>query len=334
MRQQEFENLYQENWQAFREQCELLEKRQSLDSSIDFSANYREVCHNLALAQQRGFSPGLVTTLEKLAARGHQQLYKNRKSIFGRIVRFISHGFPQLVRANAGLFWLTTAVCYLPALIVFLIVWADPDMAYSFLGSSTATSLEYMYDPSNERITENRDIDSDFEMFGFYLWNNISVDLRTFAGGLLAGIGSLFILLLNAIMLGAASGHMVNAGFEDTFFTFIIAHGAPELTGMIISAMAGFKIGWGLIAPGSYSRKEALLLRTKDGVRLLFGAIFLTAIAAPIEAFWSSIGTFDPSVKYTVGTICWILVAAYLYFAGRNDAPKFSNYSGASNGSE
>lgn len=334
MRQQEFENLYLAKWQAFKKQCELLENRQVLEKNIDFSANYREVCHNLALAQQRGFSPGLVMSLEKLAARGHQQLYKNRKSIFGRIVHFITRGFPKLVRKNAGLFWLTTAVCYIPALIVFLIIWADPDMAYSFLGSGTASRLEQMYDPSNDYITENRDIDSDFEMFGFYLWNNISVDLRTFAGGMLAGIGSLIILLLNAIMLGAASGHMLNVGYQDTFFTFIIAHGAPELTGMVISAMAGFKIGWGLIAPGNYSRKEALLLRTKEGVRLLFGAIFLTALAAPIEAFWSSIGTLSPSVKYTVGIISWILVASYLYFAGRKGESSLMSTKGVQHGSE
>ncbi|MRX28141.1 stage II sporulation protein M [Kangiella sp. HZ709] len=317
MRQQEFENLYQDNWTAFTEQCELLEKRKNLGADIDFSANYREVCHNLALAQQRGFSPGLVASLEKLSARGHQLLYKNRQSLFGRIVHFISKGFPRLVRKNAKLFWLTTAVCYIPALLVFLIIWADPDMAYSFLGSEQAASLESMYNPANDRITENRDIDSDFQMFGFYLWNNITVDLRTFAGGILAGIGSLLILLLNAVLLGAASGHMLNVGYDDTFFTFVIAHGAPELTGMVISAMAGLKIGWGLIAPGNYSRKDALFLRAKDGVRLLFGAIFLTAIAAPIEAFWSSIGTFDPSVKYTVGAFSWALVITYLVFAGR-----------------
>ncbi len=317
MRQQEFENLYQEKWLAFAEQCELLEKRKTLDSKIDFSANYREVCHNLALAQQRGFSPGLVGRLEKLSARGHQLLYKNRRSLLGRIVRFISAGFPRLIRKNSSLFWLATSICYLPALIVFLIVWADPDMAYSILGSETTAQLEGNFNPGNERITTNRDIDSDFYMFGYYLWNNITVDLRTFAGGILAGIGSLFILLLNAVMLGGASGHMLNMGYEDTFFTFVIAHGAPELTGMVISAMAGLKIGWGLIAPGNYSRKNALFIRSKEGIRLLFGAIFLTAIAAPIEAFWSSIGTIAPSVKYTVGAISWLLVAAYLMFAGR-----------------
>ncbi len=330
MRQQEFENLYQANWHAFKEQCELLEKRQPLASNIDFSANYREVCHNLALAQQRGFSPGLVATLEKLSARGHQLLYKNRQSIFSRIVRFVSKGFPRLIRKNSKLFWLTSAICYLPALIVFLIIWADPDMAYSFLGSETAANLESMYNPANEHITENRDIDSDFQMFGYYLMNNISVDLRTFAGGIVAGIGSLFILLLNAILLGAASGHMLNVGYEDTFFTFVIAHGAPELTGMVVSAMAGLKIGWGLVAPGNYSRKDALIIRSKEGVRLLFGAIFLTALAAPIEAFWSSIGTIEPSVKYTVGAISWILVFIYLFIAGRESTKS----EGAQHGSE
>ena len=318
MRQKEFEQYYQQTWQRFDLLCSQLEERQTIAKDQDFSADYRVICHNLSLARERGYSPILVEKLQRLSARGHQLIYQKQHSFFQRTVRFISKGFPRLVRQHARLFWITTAIFYLPAILVYFLVLMSPDLVYSLMEPTSVADLEEMYNPANKRITENRDIDSDFLMWGFYVWNNVGIDMKTFAGGILAGIGSLFIVLFNGVYFGAVVGHLTNVGFEQPLFKFVIAHGAPELTGIVISGMAGFKIGWALIAPGNYSRKDALYLQSKIAIRLLFGAMFLTFIAAPIEAFWSSIGSLSATIKYSVGALCWLLVAAYLLLGGRH----------------
>ncbi|WP_331351678.1 stage II sporulation protein M, partial [Cellvibrio sp. UBA7671] len=80
-----------------------------------------------------------------------------------------------------------------------------------------------------------RESSTNIEMFGFYISNNIGVSFRTFASGILFGVGSIFFLVYNGLLMGAVSGHLTNAGFTETFFTFVVGHGSFELTAICIS---------------------------------------------------------------------------------------------------
>jgi hypothetical protein len=48
------------------------------------------------------------------------------------------------------------------------------------------------------------------------------------------------------------------------------------------------------------------------------GVMLFLLIAAFIEAYWSSMTSFQPLIKYLVGACLWGLVGAYLIFAGRS----------------
>ena len=72
-----------------------------------------------------------------------------------------------------------------------------------------------------------------------------------------------------------------------------------------------------LIAPGSLARSESLRLAARKSVQLLCGVMVFLLIAAFIEAYWSSTTSIAPWAKYLVGAALWLLVAAYLIFAGR-----------------
>jgi hypothetical protein len=47
------------------------------------------------------------------------------------------------------------------------------------------------------------------------------------------------------------------------------------------------------------------------------GATLMLLLAAVVEAFWSSSPVIPPGIKYAVGALGWLLVAAYLGLAGR-----------------
>jgi uncharacterized membrane protein SpoIIM required for sporulation len=154
-------------------------------------------------------------------------------------------------------------------------------------------------------------------MFGYYIYNNIGLGFRTFAGGVLLGIGSAFMLVLNGVFIGAASGYLTARGFIETFYTFIAGHGAFELTGIVLAGVAGLKLGWAVVAPGRSSRVESLRQAAAGGVRLILGVAALLVLAAFIEAFWSSNRTIPADIKYAAGAIGWLLVSLYLTRAGR-----------------
>jgi uncharacterized membrane protein SpoIIM required for sporulation len=154
-------------------------------------------------------------------------------------------------------------------------------------------------------------------MFGFYIYNNMSIAFQTFSSGILAGFGSLLILCMNALFLGAVAGHIINKGFGSTFFPFIIAHSAFELTAIVLSAQAGLLLGYRLFFTRGLSRSVSLRLAGRTALPLISGAALMLLIAACIEAFWSSHHEFPAALRYGSGVFFWILLLLYFLLAGR-----------------
>ena len=280
---------------------------------------YRRVCHHLALARARRYGGDLEERLNRLALRGHQQLYASaRTASWARIGHFITREFPRHVRREAGLVAVSAAL-FLGTLVATAVgVRLRPELAYSIVGPAQAAAFEEMYDPASQ---EPRPAATDFGMFGFYVYNNISIAFRTFASGLVAGIGAVFILVYNGLMLGAVAGHLGNAGLGETFYPFVIAHGAFELTAIVLAGAAGLRLGLALLAPGRLTRGRSVLEAARGAVPLLYGLTFMLFVAAFIEAFWSSTVTLPLGVRYGVGAALWALVAAYLLLGGRRHGP-------------
>jgi uncharacterized membrane protein SpoIIM required for sporulation len=173
-----------------------------------------------------------------------------------------------------------------------------------------------MYNPGGSHYLVPRDVGSDADMFGFYIYNNISIAFRTFAGGILAGIGSLFMLAVNGVLLGVSAGHIINKGFNTTFFPFIIGHSSFELTAIIFSAQGGLLLGYRFFVTRGLSRGEALRAAGKEALPLISGAALMLVIAAVIEAFWSSRHGLPQMLRWGAGVSGWILLLLYFLFAG------------------
>jgi len=321
MKQSLFESRHRADWQAFAAQLEALERgKADARQCRGFAAAYRHLCQQLALAEARGYSNHLIEQLQHLALRGHQQFYRHRSPLGAQLLGFLLGGFPRLVRAE----WR----CVLAAGLLFfgsllgmgVLVYLFPELIYSLVDPEQVASMERMYDPDTRRLGRfgERDSGDDWMMFGFYIMNNIGIAFQTFASGLLLGLGSLFFLLFNGLMIGAVAGHLTQIGYGETFWSFVIGHGAFELTAIALAGGAGLKLGWALLAPGRLPRGEALRLAAGRSVRLVGGVILFLLLAAFIEAYWSSMTLASPTLKYLVGAGLWLLVLAYLLLAGRN----------------
>jgi uncharacterized membrane protein SpoIIM required for sporulation len=157
-------------------------------------------------------------------------------------------------------------------------------------------------------------------MFGHYIMNNISIGLRTFASGLLAGIGTVLVLLFNGITIGAVAGHLQQVGFGDPFWRFVVGHAPFELTAIVIAGGAGLQLGLRLLAPGRKRRIDALVEGGVIGARLCLGVAFMLLVAAFIEAFWSSTAAVPAWGKFSVSGVLWALVIFWLWRGGRGAA--------------
>jgi len=320
MKQSLFESRHQLQWQAFANHLQQLEQGKATASELaDFPQQYRRLCQHLALAQERGYSSYLVDPLQQLALRGHQQLYRHRSQLTANVLGFVLADFPRLVREQWR-FVLIASLLFFGSLVgIALLVYLFPDLIYSIVSPQQVAEMQGMYDPDASRLgrTAERASSENWMMFGYYVMHNIGIAFQTFAAGLLFGLGSVFYLIFNGLVIGAVSGHLTEIGYGQTFWSFVIGHGAFELTAIALAGAAGLQLGWALIAPGQLTRGESLRLAARKSVQMLCGVMIFLLIAAFIEAYWSSTTLIAPWVKYLVGAALWMLVTAYLGLAGR-----------------
>ncbi len=320
MNQQDFEQRNEPAWKELDNTITALGKKITPDTvtrSATFPQLYRQICHDLAIARERQYTTHMIDRLNLLMMRGHQYLYSARAGNITHIFRFIGGGFPALIRREWRYFWLACALFFLPGIIMGVAVYYWPQMIYTLMDSNTVMQMDWMYSPEAPHVGRERGADDDVQMFGHYIRNNISIGFQTFASGIFFGLGSIFFLLFNGLFIGAVAGYLTQRGYIDTFWSFVIGHGAFELTAIVFAGMAGLKLGFALLAPGRKTRSRALVDAARISIKIVYGVIGMLVIAAFIEAFWSSIKLISPDIKYAVGAALWGLVIVYFLFFGR-----------------
>lgn len=321
----QFEQSHQHEWQELQTLLAALQKSMRTRSATGqpiagerVAELYRRACEQLALARSRSYPAYLVDRLEHLTADAHQLIYQQVELGWSRLRRMVSHDFPRAVRAHSAYIWTALAIFGIPTLALGYAVYLRPELILTVVDQYTATGFEQMYSKSAAALGRAREAQGDWAMFGYYISNNIGVAFQCFAGGLFAGLGSLFFLAFNGAYGGAIGGYLTAKGLSETFYSFVVTHSAFELTAIILSGAAGLRIGHALLAPGRYTRLQALVNASKQSAVVIYGVAVMLIIAAAIEAFWSSAKWIPLSMKYSVAAFCWLAVLTYLSLQGRS----------------
>jgi uncharacterized membrane protein SpoIIM required for sporulation len=103
--------------------------------------------------------------------------------------------------------------------------------------------------------------------------NNIIVTLTAYVLGIFYGLGTLYIIGLNGLMLGALFAFCAHFGLADELFTFVLAHGPAELSIIAIGGAAGLRLGEALARPGELTHAAAFRVVVRDT-----GALFVVCV--------------------------------------------------------
>jgi uncharacterized membrane protein SpoIIM required for sporulation len=144
--------------------------------------------------------------------------------------------------------------------------------------------------------------------------NNLSVGFMTFALGITGGLGTLYMLLFNGLLLGVIGMACHLSGMSLQLWSFVAPHGVLELPAIFLAGGAGLRIGAGLLFPGYLPRRESLARGGTDAVQLLLGSIPILVIAGVIEAFVSPTG-LAIGLKFALAGALFILLLVYLFGA-------------------
>jgi uncharacterized membrane protein SpoIIM required for sporulation len=319
MKQQRFVALHEREWNSLQSWLSALDRQPKRtlrqEQALDFPPSYRRVCHHLALARGRGYSHEITDRLQRLVQQGHRVLYRAPAPRWHRVAGFLVAGFPRLVRAQWRCMLAAAVLFYLPALVTLVLMQLRPELAHTLFSSAQLAEFEKMYDPANAHI--GRSSGTDMQMFGFYVMNNVSIAFRTFASGLFFGVGAIYVLGANGVLIGGMAGHLTAIGYGGPFWRFVVGHSPFELSALVIAGGAGLQLGLTLLAPGRQRRGPALVAAGWVGAQLALGAFAMLLVAAFIEAYWSSIAALPDALKFGSGALLWIVVLGWLWRGGR-----------------
>jgi uncharacterized membrane protein SpoIIM required for sporulation len=263
----------------------------------DLSGLYRLVVADLARARARQVGPGVTEQLKQLALRGYAQIYQGgRRPLWRSVWEFIAWGFPTIVQQT----WLFTAA----ATVVFLMgagigwwyTWQDPAFMNLVIPQGIIDLVQ-----EEGKLWMGSIVGSEPLASSNIMQNNISVTFSTFAGGILAGILTLYILWVNGLHIAAIATLVGQNKLAYPFWAFVCPHGVLELPAIFLAGGAGLLLAKAVVFPGQYQRMAALKLYGGQAIQLMFGVVPMLIIAGGIEGFFSPSPGVPAPVKYMVG---------------------------------
>jgi uncharacterized membrane protein SpoIIM required for sporulation len=144
------------------------------------------------------------------------------------------------------------------------------------------------------------------------LTNNIVVSLFAYCAGFLFGLGTLYILGLNGLMLGAVFAFTGLHGLDHELFKFVVAHGCVEISVMCLSGAAGAAVGEALVRPGAATRVESFQVAALRSGKLILACVVLLIGSGLIEGYISPDPAFPLWARILIGVAYWILMLALL----------------------
>jgi uncharacterized membrane protein SpoIIM required for sporulation/uncharacterized RDD family membrane protein YckC len=305
-----------ERWDEFQRLADRAAAR-GLDSFAahelpDFAARYREVAADLARSRTYGCDETTRARLERLAAAGHNALYREERNTWGRIWEVLARECPAAIVAARG-YVLVAFLCFAaPAAAGYVVLRQDPALASEVLPEVMLRRAEAGV---ARRAEGKRYVDVAAEdrplMASGIISNNVRVAISCFAGGIFLGVGSLIMLGFNGLAIGASAGHFANTGLLSYLLEFILGHGLLELFAIWVAGAAGFLLGRSVVAPGDLLRSDALVLSGRRAVRMVGGAAVLLVVAGLIEGFVSA-GTGGVAVRAAASALSLVFLAIYL----------------------
>ena len=317
MIKQDFMDERRARWTRLENVLERLESRRvktveqhELDEFVHL---YRMACSDLARARSEELGDDVESYLNSIVARGHKQFRPPSSPDRRKLLRFFTQRFPRSVR-RLKWYMITAALLFVvPTVLSAVAVANDPDVAYSLTDPAQLEMLTEAYAEGHEG---GRSEDDDSAMAGFYVFNNVGVAFRCFATGVFFGLGSIFFLVLNGVMGGAVGAFICVAGYWESFLSFVVGHGAFELTAIVLSGGTGLRLGMILVNPGPWRRMDALKVHAREMIDVVLGSGAMLLVAAALEGFWSP-SAAPPTIKFAVGGALWLLVFTYLIAVGR-----------------
>ncbi len=281
----------------------------------ELSLLYRQTAADLAAIREDRGSVHFARYLNQLLVRAHNTIYSGRRaSTSTAMFSFFWNTFPSTFRRNLKHCLLSLLIFIVAGGVGAILTYQNPDFKVKILGPQMVETID-RHEMWTHSIVGIKPLASSAIMT-----NNMSVGFTTFAFGITAGLGTIYMMAFNGLLIGVIGMACALAGMSLQLWSFVAPHGVLELPAIFIAGGAGLRIAQGLLFPRLLPRRESLARAGLEAVQLVLGTIPILIIAGLIEAFVSPTGLPVP-LKFSMAAALFVMLAAYLFGLSRRANP-------------
>lgn len=276
---------------------------------------YRDVSADLARLRALDASPELVSQINRLVARAHGQIYRSAGRKSHSIAEFFLVHYPRLFRETWRFTFASFLISCLFAGIAYRMVQTHPDLVADIMGPQMAQ--EFRGEKTADDIKTRFRVPPHAILSSLVTGNNIVVALKAFALGITFGIGTVYVLMFNGMMVGGIAGAYARSGVARDLWMTLLPHGALELSAIVVAGGAGLMLGYSLWCPGQRTRRRALREDAMKAGQLVIGLIPAFMVAGFIEGFITPNDSLPDVFKVILGVLIAVVFWLFLCLGGR-----------------
>ena len=273
----------------------------------ELSLLYRQIAADLAALRDDRGSVHFARYLNQLLARAHNTIYSAHRASPSAVVEYFRYAYPRIFRQNLIYCLIAFFIFLGSAILGVALTYHDPDFKVKILGPQMVETIE-RHQMWTHSIVGIKPVASSAIMT-----NNLGVAFMAFAAGITGGIGTIYMMIFNGLLIGVIGTACWFAGMSLQLWSFVAPHGVLELPAIFIGGGAGLRLAYGLLFPGFLPRGESVARAGTEAVKLLLGTIPMLIIAGVIEAFVSPTGLAVP-LKFGLAAALFVLLLTYLFW--------------------
>jgi uncharacterized membrane protein SpoIIM required for sporulation len=279
---------------------------------------YRQTASDLATVREDATSRQLSAYLNHLLGRSHNLIYMGHKPKVSALVQFYGETYPGVFRDTLPQTLLALAIFLVTGVAAWIITIHDPGFAHRLLGPGMMETIERR-EMWTHSVVAVKPLASSAIMT-----NNLAVAFAAFAMGITAGLGTIWMMVTNGLLIGVIGAATWRAGMALELWSFVAPHGVLELPAIFIAGGAGLEIARGLLFPGLLPRRQSLAWAGGRATRLLLGTIPMLFVAGVIEGFFSP-SDVPVSMKFALASVLFVALIFYLFLFRRSPRAATAN---------
>lgn len=307
MREAAFIKQNKQKWLDFERQIYAKEN----SNPDELSKLYIHLVNDLSYAQTFYPKSKTILYLNSLAAKSFQKIYRTQKEDANKLIYFFKTEVPLLMYEYRR--YVLYAFIFFSIFVFIGALSASKDETFVrlILGNDYVnTTMENIEKGDPMAIYKSG------SQWGSHIGitlNNLRVGLYSYIMGAFLGIGTVYVLFQNSLMLGSFQYFFYEQNVFWESVRGIWIHGSMEIFAMVIEASAGFILGASILFPQTFSRYNSLKIGVRDSIKIVLSTFPFTIAAGFLEGYITRYSNVMPHAL-SVGIILTTLSIISFYY--------------------